>query len=427
MTIRKACTGAAILAVACVHAASASDWPQWLGPNRDNVSRETGLLKEWPKDGPPLKWKATIVGEGYSAPSVAKGRIYLLGMFEDAEHCVCLDEKDGSKIWSQKIGKVGVNPKQYFFPGPRGTPTIVGDKIYTLGSDGDLVCLDAVKGDIVWAKSLRDDFSGSPGTWVYAESPLVDGDRVVVSPGGSDATVVALDKKDGKLIWKSAIKEGDKSAYGSPIKIEVGGIQQYVVYLAGGLVGVSAADGAFLWRFKKTGASNGINIPTPIYHDGLVFVANGYKTGGGAAKLAADGNKVTATEAWFDKKLESQVGGFFRVGDHLYGSVTAGAAKLMCLELATGKVVWEDPSVGACSLCVVNGMLIVRGYASGNVALVEATPAGYKERGRFTQPDRNKEKQKKLAWPYPVVANGSLYLRDQGVLLSYDLRDGGKK
>ena len=409
-----------VLPLTLSSAVLASDWPQWLGPDRTNVSGETGLLKDWAKSGPPLKWKAKDLGEGYSAPAVAAGRIYLMGKFEGNENVLALDEKDGTPIWSVKIGKVGENPAKNNYPGPRGTPTVVGDKLYALGSDGDLVCLDIAKGETVWKKSLRNDFGGKPGAWVYSESPLVDGDLVVVTPGGSKSTVVALNRSDGKLAWKYA--SSDIAAYASPLKIDVGGVKQYVVFLKGGVVGLAAEDGKFLWRFDKPANKQGINIPTPVFHSGELFADSGYSAGGGVVKLTADKGSVTAKEAWFNKKIASKIGGFVCVGDHLYGT-SESRGTFYCLEFSSGKVMWEDQGVGSeASLCAVGGMLYVRGH-NGTVALVEANPASYKEHGRFKQTDRGN----KPAWPYPVVANGCLYLRDQAVLLCYDVRDKGEK
>jgi outer membrane protein assembly factor BamB len=405
----------AALAVATpVHAA---DWPQWLGPDRNGVSNETGLLKQWPKGGPQLKWKATNIGEGYSAPAVANGRIYLLGTKDNDEHVIALDEKDGTPTWSAKVGKRA----NAGYPGPRGTPTVDGDKLYALGSAGDLVCVELTKGDVIWSKNLARDFGGKPGSWAYSESPLVDGDVVVVSPGGKNATVVALHKQDGQLAWKSAVPGGDNAAYGSPIRIEAAGLKQYVCFLSNGLVGLAAADGKFLWRYNNP-ANGTANIPTPVFHDGHVFGVSGYGVGGGVVKLEADSDKVTASQVWFSKEMVSQIGGFLRVGDYLYGAGGGkGGGPFMCVEFTTGKIVWRNPSVGSASLCVAGGMLYVRGHG-GNVALVEASPTAYNEHGRFNQPDRSN----KPAWPYPVVANGCLYLRDQGVLLCYDVREPDK-
>jgi outer membrane protein assembly factor BamB len=410
--------------------AVAADWPQWLGPNRNGVSSESGLLKMWPASGPKLKWKATALGDGfsYSAPAIARGRIYLLSAFGETEHVMALDEKDGSIIWSTKIGMVAPNPPgpQNNRPGPRSTPTVDGDRLYALCSGGELVCVELAKGNVVWSKSLSGDFGGSPGKWAYSESPLIDGNVIVVSPGGRSATVVALNKKDGSVFWKSPLPGGENAAYGSPIRIEVGGIVQYVSVLQKGVVGVSAKDGKPLWRFDKPANKQGINIPTPMFHDDYLFAVAGYRAGGGVVRLSDDSGKVTAKPTWFEEDLAAvqQIGGFLRFGDYLYGTGNAAknSVQLMCLEFKTGKEMWRHVCVGPAELCVADGMLYVRGEKDGTVALVEATPKGYKETGRFKQPDRNTKQQP--AWPYPVVANGCLYLRDLGVLLCYDVQRG---
>jgi outer membrane protein assembly factor BamB len=401
--------------VALAAPVQALDWPQWLGPNRDGTTTDAGLLKQWPAGGPKLKWKnAELGGDAYSTPVVARRRVFLLAALDNHEYVVALDEQDGSRLWATKIGKIGGN-KGVQHPGPRGSVTVDRDSLYALGSAGDLVCLELASGNLVWTKSLPGDFGGKPGGWAYAESPLVDGKAVVACPGGKTATVVALDKKDGTPLWKAALPTGDDAAYSSPIRADIGGVPQYICYLSKGLVGLKAADGDLLWRIDNI--SSVTNVVTPMFHRGQVFCTTHIK-GGGLVTLTADNNKFTATQAWFSAELASQIGGFLRVGDHLYGTASKGGSQLMCVEFATGKVVWKNACVGTASLCVADGLLYVRGHG-GAVALVEPTPKGFTELGRFNQPDRSK----KPAWPYPIVANGCLYLRDCGTLLCYDVRD----
>jgi outer membrane protein assembly factor BamB len=394
-------------------AAKADDCPQWRGPNRDGVSKEVGLLQQWPAKGPKLLWKARDIGSGWATPSVAKGQVFVIGSPDGkSEHVIALDEKDGSKIWSKKIGGIGVN-KGAQYPGPRSTPTVDADKLYALSSDGDLACLDTGKGDIIWSKNLRKDFGGVMGSWAYAESPLVDGDAVICSPGGAKATMLALNKVDGKVIWRSAVPGGDPAAYASAVVGEVDGMRQYIQFLGKGLVGVEAKTGKFLWRYTET--SNGIsNIPTPVFYKDEVL-STAQKKGAGLVKLTVNGDKVTAKQVYFNARLQVHIGGVVVVDDYIYG---ANDQKLMCLEFQTGKIKWEDRSVGKGSLCYADGCLYVRGQDGGAVALVEATPAGYKEKGRFTPPGSSS----KEVWPYPIVANGCLYLRDQANLYCYDVK-----
>jgi outer membrane protein assembly factor BamB len=401
--------------------AGADDWPQWRGPRRDGTSKETGLLKEWPKDGPKLLWEIKDVGGGYSTPAIVGDRIYLMSNAKDEESVVALDVKDGKPVWSTKVGKVGVNVGPQY-PGTRSTPTVDGDRIYALGSDGDLACLERDGGKLVWTKNLKKDFDGKPGMWAYAESVLIDGDTLVCTPGGEKATLAALKKKDGEPVWKCAVPGGDPAGYASAIAVDVGGVRQYVQFVAKGLVGVEAKTGKFLWRYDKT-FDMAATIPTPVFHDDCVFTSTS-RNGSGLNRIKVANDAVTSEEVYYNKTALNSIGGVVLVGDYLYGSNAKG--ELVCMDFKTGEVKWHDPSVGTAALCYADG-LYVRGEGGNGfgpekpawVALVEATPAGYKEKGRFEQPDHGKDRP---AWPHPVVANGRLYLRDQGVLLCYDVK-----
>jgi hypothetical protein len=392
--------------------AAPGDWPAWRGADRTGVSTETGLLKEWPEGGPKQLWKATKLGAGYSTPAVTGGRVYVLGTRDKEEFAIALDAKDGSEIWATKIGAIGKDgPPSY--PGPRSTPTVDGNRIYVLGSDGDLVCLDK-DGKSVWQKNLEKDLEGKRGRWAYAESPLIDGDTLVCTPGGTKATLAALNKKNGEVIWKAAVPDGE-AAYSSVIVAEAGGVKQYFQLLGKGVVGVAAKDGKLLWNYDKM--KNSTNSPTPIFHDGCVFSSYFGPAGGGNVllRLSADGDGVAAKEVYSGKALGNHHGGIVLVGDSVYGTTQNG---LVCLDFKTGEKKWEEKSVGKGSVSAADGCLYVRSEKDGQVALVEATPAGYKEKGRLTQPDRSKRN----AWPHPVIAGGCLYLRDDDVLLCYDVK-----
>lgn len=398
----------------------AADWPQWRGPERNGISKETGLLKEWPvKDGPKLLWQRSDIGFGYSTPAVLGDRLYLLSnKGTDNEFVQALSVQDGKQAWETRLGNVGPN-KGPQYPGARSTPTVDGDSLYALGSDGDLACLETASGKVRWAKNLRKDFGGQTGPWAYAESPLVDGDLLVCTPGGSEATLVALNKKTGDVIWKSPVPGGDQAAYASVIVVETGGLKQYVQFLQKGVVGVDAKTGKFLWRYEKTAQGSPANIPTPVARDGMVYTATG-RAGGGLVKLKVNGGGVQVEEVYFDKKLPTSIGGSVIVGDHLYGTSGGG---LLCVEFATGKVKWQNTSVGPGSVCYADGCLYVHAENNDDTALVEATPEGYREKGRVSPPGQpNLGKSK--AWAYPVVANGRLYLRDLDVLWCYDVHAG---
>lgn len=394
-------------------AVSAQDWPQWRGANRDGVSRETGLLKQWPAEGPRLVWKAVGRGEGHATPSVAGGRIYGMGLRGEEEVVWALDAGTGKQIWSTRIAgltRLGGGQGGY---GPRSTPTVDGDRLYTLGVGGDLVCLALADGKLRWHKNLVQDFGGRVPTWGYCESPLVDGEKVIASPGGRRATLIAFNKMTGDVIWKAQVPEGDGAQYASGILADVDGQKQVIQFLSGGVIGVAAQDGKFLWRYDSP-ANGTANCSTPIYHDHHVFAASDYGTGGGLARIAPGSNGFSATEVYFTKQMQNHHGGVVLIGDYLYGFDNG---TLTCIEFKTGKVMWTDRSVGKGSVTFADGHLYARSER-GPVALVEANPRAYVEKGRFDQPDRSGA----YAWPHPVVANGRLYLRDQDTLLCYDVK-----
>ena len=394
----------------------AANWAQWRGPERNGVSTEKGLLQQWPAEGPTLVWSSADLGDGYSTPAIVGDRIYLLGSrgLED-EFVQCLSVADGKPIWSTRIGNVG-NPQQRPpYPGARSTPTLDGDALYALGSDGDLVRLDAKTGDVAWKKNLRTDFGGKPGEWAYSESPLVDGDRVVCTPGGPDATIVALNKETGEVIWKSAIGD-EEAAYASIVKADIAGKTEYVQFLAKGLVGVDADTGKPQWRYDRTAQGSMANIPTPIVRGDYIYSASG-KGGGALVKIVAKDGRQVVEEVYFEQQLPRAIGGAVLVGDHLYGT---NSDALLCVDFLTGDIAWRNRSLGAAGVCYADGMLYLHGE-NGEVALVEATPEEYRERGHFTppnEPDRGKSK----AWAYPVVADGKLYIFDWGTLWCFDVK-----
>jgi len=392
--------------------ALAADWPQWRGPNRDGISKDTGLLKEWPKDGPPLRWKATDIGLGYSTPSVVGGRVYLQTTIDKQEYALALNETDGKEVWRTPIGKVGVN-KGMDYSGTRATPTVDGEHLYCLASDGQLACLDRA-GKVKWTKNLASDFGGKVGNWAYTESVLVDGDLVVCTPGGKKAALAALNKTTGETVWQTGRPEEEIADYASIMPVETERGKEYVQFFRGGVIGVDAKTGKFLWQYKAT-VDFGANILTPVVQGNKVFTS-GSRTGGGLVELIASTDGVEAKEVYFEKKIAPSIGGAVLVDGHLYAS---SGRSLLCAEFATGKIKWTDDSVGAASVCVADGMLYARGYNTGDVALVELNPAKYVEKGRFRQANRN---AKYPSWPHPIVANGGLYLRDQDVLACYEVK-----
>lgn len=391
--------------------APSADWPQFRGPNRDDISKETGLLKTWPNDGPPLAWQIKDLGSGYSSVSVVGDRIYTLGNKGKVTKAFALERDNGKVVWSAEVGPSG---------GDLGcTPTVDGDYLYALGQQGDLVCLQTKDGERVWQRNLLKDFNGSIGNWHYCESPLVDGDHVIVTPGGTEATVVALDKKTGETVWKCGFTlKSPQAGYSSAVIAEVGGIKQYIKLTDGGLVGVST-DGKPLWQYEKL-APNTANIPTPVVLKDQVFAVAGYGKGGALLQLKANGKDVKAEEVYFNGELTNKHGGVLIVGDYAYGD-TDDQGKPYCAEVKTGKVVWkrkgnEGKGNGSASVTYADGRLYFH-YQNGVVALVEASPDGYKETGSFqVKTDGN-------AWAHPVVVGGRLYLREGDALFCYDVRE----
>lgn len=391
--------------------AHAEDWPAWRGPERNGISKEQGLLKSWPEGGPKLLWKTTDVGEGFSTPSIAAGVLYVMGNKDQEEFVFAVDvNAEGKQLWKTSLGAIRHQGAGY--PGPRSTPTVDGPLLYTLGLNGDLACLDAKSGKIIWRHDLVGKFGGAIPTWGYSESVLIDGPWLLCTPGGSQATMAAFDKASGKLVWSSGV--GDGAGYSSIIKAEIGGTKQYVQFTAEALIGIAAADGKPLWRYDAP--TNGTaNASTPLVAGDKAFASSGYGTGGGAANISKSGSVFTAEEAYFTKQMKNHHGGMILIDGYLYGSDDPGV--LTCLDFATGKTMWRERGPGKCSIVAVDGMLITRSE-QGKVCLVKVSPKMAEIISEFEQPDRTD----KPSWAHPVVANGRLYLRDQELLQCFDLR-----
>jgi len=414
----------------------AGDWPGWRGPNRDGLANEAGLLKTWPKPGPPLRWTYTNAGVGYSGPAVVGDRLFLMGARDGAEYVFALDleSAQGStvgELWSTKIGPVFTWKGNDWNAGPSATPTVDGELLYALGGQGELICVETATGKERWRKNLPVDMAaevnpiggGAPKVgWGFTWSPLVDGERLICAPGGPQGTLAALDKKTGQVLWRS--KElTDQASYASPIVIEVGGVRQYVQLTNEGVSGVAAKDGTLLWRYLKKPAYNDVVIPTPIFHDGQVYVAAGYGAGCDLIKLTPAGQKFKADKVYSNKTMVNQQGGVVLVGGHLYGY--SEGKGWVCQEWASGNMIWsEKRALGRGSLTYADGRLYcVCEDEGGGVALVDATPSGWKQLGRFEIPQVSKlRKTSGKIWTHPVVSGARLYLRDQDFLFCYDLR-----
>jgi outer membrane protein assembly factor BamB len=405
-------------------AAPGGNWPQWRGPQRDGVSSETGLLPSWPKGGPVKLFTATGLGRGFSSVAVAGGHIFTMGDLRDGQYVLVLSEESGKPVWSTRVGRIYDSPDD--FHGPRGTPTVDGALLYVITTDGNLVCLETATGKERWRKSLPSAFGGQMmSQWNWAESPLVDGDRVVVTPGGARAGMVALNKLTGAEIWRSTIPRvgplgADGAGYSSIVISNGAGVKQYVQLMGRGVVGVRASDGAYLWGHNAV-ANDIANISTPVVRDNFVFASTSYDTGSALLELApAAGGRVTATQRYFldAGKFQSHHGGFVLLGNYLYGGHGQSQGFPVCIELTSGKLMWPQvrgAGTGSAAVVAAEGRLYFR-YQNGMVALVEATPVTYRELGSFQIPNPHT-----LSWPHPVVAGGRLYLREQEALHVYNV------
>ena len=384
------------------------DWPQWRGPNRDGISRETGLMSLWPESGPPQIWSRNGLGAGYGSLAVVGDRIFVQGVRGRDSAVFALDRSDGSTVWVRSLGEAGYNGEG---SGPRGTPTVDGDRLYVLTENGDLACLSVGDGGALWQRNILDDFGGRNIPWLISESPLVDGDRVIVTPGGRRAGMVALDKMSGETIWTSE-RLSDNAGYASSIVTDVGGVRVAMTLTAEAGVGVRVSDGELMWRHRQV-ANGTANITTPVVSGDQVFYTSSYGRGGALFTLNVQGGDVRAQEIYFTRDMQNHHGGVILLGDRLYGFHNA---ILVSMDFATGDTVWRDRSVGKGSLTYADRHFYVLSE-NGVVGLVEANPEGYVEKGRFRISDEG--------WPtraHPVVSGGRLYIRNQGVVTAYDVR-----
>jgi outer membrane protein assembly factor BamB len=395
---------------ALVWSADAADWPQWRGPERNDISRESGLQSDWPKGGPRLLWTFRQAGIGYSGPAIVGDRLYSMGATANKEYLFAVDLKTRKKLWSAEVGPRFDNG---WGDGPRGTPTVEGELTFGIGGQGNLICVETTTGRKVWSKSFRGELKGDMMSgWGYSESPLVDGDQVVATPGGKLGAIAAFDKKTGTIKWRSK-DFTDPAAYSSLIVAEAGGVRGYVQMTGKSVTEVSAKDGALLWRYPRQ--SNTAAIPTPIFADGHVYATSGYGCGCCLLEVGPNSEK----EVYNKKNMENKHGGVVLVGDHVYGFSESGG--WLCQNFKTGETVWSDRGIGRGSMVYADGMLYCYSE-SGTVALVEASPAGYKEHGRFKLPETTRLPRKGgNIWTHPVIANGKLYLRDQDLIFCFDI------
>lgn len=407
--------------------ATGADWPQWRGPDRDGRSPETGLLQEWPEGGPPLAWSASGLGGGFSSVAVAGGRIYTLGDSDDGQYALGLAETDGKILWKTKIGPTWEDA----YLGPRSTPTVDGDHLYVVSTEGDVICLETATGKEVWRRSLTADFGSrvmqAMGTvdWKYAESPLVDGDRVIVTPGVTDAALAALDKRTGAEIWRTKIgrlgsQGAHGAAYSSVVISRAAGVKQYVQFIGRGVIGVEAETGKFLWGYNRV-ANDIANIATPLVSGDHVFVSSGYGTGAALLHLTKDEEGgIKAEEVYFleANTFQNHHGGLILDRGFVFTGTGHNNGFPLAVELETGEVAWgpeRNSGNRSAAISYADGRIYFR-YENGVMILVEATGEAYREHGHFEIPGVSKP-----SWPHPVISGGKLYLREQDNLLCYDI------
>jgi outer membrane protein assembly factor BamB len=400
---------------------SVQQWPRWRGPNADGICRETGLLQQWPDGGPPLVWLAEGLGTGFAGVSVAGGKIFTLGRRERTEYLMAVNPEDGQIIWATAIGP-GRTER-----GSNGTPTVDGDLVFGVSIEGDVICAAAEDGRTVWQKNFARDFGGRMMSgWGFSESPLVDGDLLICTPGGPQAVLAALNKRTGQTVWTTAMPDGgshgkDGAGYSSVVISHGAGVKQYVTLVGRGLIGVDAGTGRLLWRYDRI-ANGTANIPTAIVSGDYLFCSSGYGTGAALLKLVRSGNGVGIQEQYFldAGTLQNHHGGMVLVDGHIYCGHGHNNGFPICVELQSGQVRWggdiRGPGSRSAAVLYADGNLYFR-YEDGVMALIAATPDGYQLRGSFKLASVRAQ-----SWPHPVIHDGRLYLRDQEALMCYDLR-----
>jgi outer membrane protein assembly factor BamB len=403
-----ALTTVAAVAVVRTQTPLTGDWSQWRGPDRSGVSRETGLAREWPADGPPLVWSASGLGAGYGAVAIDGGSVFVQALRGRQSMVHRLNRADGQYVWSKNLGAAVTNDRG---PGPRGTPTVDGDRLYVLTENGDLACLTVENATVIWQRNILKDFNGRNISWLISESPLIDADKVIVTPGGQNAGMVALDKMTGRTIWV-ATELNDDAGYASAVVVDVGGVRAYTTFTGSAGVGVRASDGKLLWRYPAA-ANRTANIATPLVSGPKVFYTSAYGTGGGLVNLRAEDGHLRAEEVYFSRDMQNHHGGVVLVDGVLYGFSNA---ILTALDFESGRTLWRHRSVGKGALTYADGRLYV--LSEDNVVgLADVSASGYREVGRFQIPDQGLP-----SWAHPVISGKRLFIRNQNTLAVYDIR-----
>jgi len=397
-------------------------WTRWRGANNDGISKETGLNLDWTVKKPPLAWTFRQAGSGYASPVIVGKILYCQGGAEGIDFAFALDTQTGNLKWKQDLGEEFAESRGN---GARGSITVDGDKLYMIRGGGQIHCLSAADGKIVWQKDFKKDFNGKMmSNWGYSESPLIEGNLVICTPGGADGTMIAFNKNTGATEWRC--KEWtDDAGYSSPIAADIDGVRQIIQQSGKGFAGVSAKDGKLLWRVEVPGYRIAI-IPTPVFNNGYVYITAGYNAGCNYVKPVKAGDSFKVETVYSNKNLINQHGGVVLINGHIYGFSDPPIGSLVCQNVNTGENVWTqkvDNEVVKGTVLAINDRLLVQNERNGFITLVAASPDGYKDFGKMEFPERTKiQTQDNMVWTHPVVADGKLYLRDHDLLFCYDLK-----
>ena len=398
----------------------AQDWAQWRGPLRDGVVKANRINLDWSDKKPSLLWVFRQAGSGYSSPSIVGTTLYCQGAADGSDFAFALDTRTGNLKWKQNLGAEYIQDDERG-NGPRGSITVDGDKLYLIRGGGQIHCLSADEGTMLWQKDFRTDFGGRLyRNWGYSESPIVDGNHVICTPGGSQGTMMALDKNTGALVWRSE-EWTDDAVYSSPIVAEVNGIRQYIQTASNGVAGVSAKDGKLLWEAPIYRGQPPV-IPTPIYHNNMVYVTAGTNLGCNLIRLTLAGDAFNPEIVYFNKNMVNHHGGVVLLNGHIYG-FTDGMG-FVCQNFENGETVWRERNVDILkgSVIAVNDRLLLLNERNGLITVIAASPEGWKEFGRMEIPERTKiSTSENMVWTHQVIANGKLYIRDHDLLFCFEL------
>jgi outer membrane protein assembly factor BamB len=423
MTRRSLVAMFALVLVVSANAFAADSWPVFHGPDGTNKSPDTGLLQEWPEGGPELIWKTDGLGTGYSTVSVANRMIYTAGNLDEKTIVIALD-MDGNVVWTAQNGDGWTGS----FPGTRATPTVDGARVYHESPLGNVICLNAKSGEKIWELNILEEFEGENIIWALSESLIVDGNHLICCPFGKKASVVALDKMTGKVVWaaestgdKAGDEEGeattDKAGYGTPALVEYEGIRMVLTMNQKAVVGVDADSGKLLFRHPHE-TKYDVNVLIPVFHDGQVFVSSGYGAGSQMLKLTVDGKTVSAEQLWESKELDNHHGGVILLDGHIYGTNSKG--KWICLDWKTGESKWNEKGMGKGAVTFADGLLygMNESEKKRTVGLINPTPDAYEQISEFQLPEGGEGK----CWAHPVIIGGRLYLRHGDLLFAYNVK-----